>query len=225
MRKIPLPPPRFDWDDIDTVLLDMDGTLLDLRFDNYFWQELVPQAYATKNALSLDATHAQLGPLFTAHRGQLTWYCTDFWSQQLGLDIVSLKRNAQGQVAWRRGAEEFLRRIRAMNKRLILATNAHHDTLEIKHSQTGLIDYFDAVVSSHSYGYPKEHRDFWHRLEREQQLNLARCVFVDDSLPVLHAAKAHGVAQVIAVTQPDSGQAPRQCEEFVAINDLAELLE
>ena len=24
------------WDEIDTVLLDMDGTLLDLHFDNHF---------------------------------------------------------------------------------------------------------------------------------------------------------------------------------------------
>ena len=36
---------RPDWRAIDTVLLDMDGTLLDLRFDNYFWLELVPRKY------------------------------------------------------------------------------------------------------------------------------------------------------------------------------------
>ena len=36
--------PELDWTSIDTVLLDMDGTLLDLRFDNWFWQEHVPDA-------------------------------------------------------------------------------------------------------------------------------------------------------------------------------------
>ena len=31
-----------DWTRIDTILLDMDGTLLDLGFDNFFWREHVP---------------------------------------------------------------------------------------------------------------------------------------------------------------------------------------
>ena len=37
-----------DWNAINTVLLDMDGTILDLHFDNYFWKEYVPQKYAEK---------------------------------------------------------------------------------------------------------------------------------------------------------------------------------
>lgn len=35
----------FNWKTIDTVLLDMDGTLLDLHFDNHFWLSLVPQEF------------------------------------------------------------------------------------------------------------------------------------------------------------------------------------
>lgn len=40
------------WQDVDTVLLDMDGTLLDLAFDNYFWQKLVPETYGAKQGIS-----------------------------------------------------------------------------------------------------------------------------------------------------------------------------
>ena len=39
------------WPEIHTVLLDMDGTLLDLRFDNHFWRELVPERYAERHGL------------------------------------------------------------------------------------------------------------------------------------------------------------------------------
>lgn len=40
-----------DWQAVDTVLLDMDGTLLDLAFDNYFWQKLVPETYGEQQDL------------------------------------------------------------------------------------------------------------------------------------------------------------------------------
>jgi 5'-nucleotidase len=224
LATLPSTPPTLAWHNIDTVLLDMDGTLLDLRFDNYFWQELVPQAYATTHAVSVKQAIATLTPIFESHRGQLTWYCTDFWSQQLGLDVVALKRSAQTQIAWRQGAKEFLQRMRTLQKKLILATSAHHDTLSIKHAQTGLGQYFDAQVSSHRYGYPKEHGDFWHHIEREHNLNPARCLFIDDSLPVLRAAKAHGIGHVVAVAQPDSAHPPKHCEEFPSIIDLQTLL-
>ena len=36
------------WSGIDTILLDMDGTLLDLHYDNHFWQVYVPEKFAEK---------------------------------------------------------------------------------------------------------------------------------------------------------------------------------
>src|SRR3546814_2406990 len=59
-----------NWQTADWVLLDMDGTVLDLAFDNYFWRELVPQRYALKHGLSLDAARAELAPRFSAVRSE-----------------------------------------------------------------------------------------------------------------------------------------------------------
>lgn len=42
---------NIDWQAVDTVLLDMDGTLLDLAFDNYFWQKLVPETYGEQQGI------------------------------------------------------------------------------------------------------------------------------------------------------------------------------
>ncbi|MBS0396428.1 MAG: haloacid dehalogenase-like hydrolase, partial [Proteobacteria bacterium] len=159
-----LPPATpLPWDEIDTVLLDMDGTLLDLRFDNWFWQEHVPAVYATTYGLSAEQALAALMPRFEAARGRLDWYCIDYWSRELGLDIPAIKRGVREQVAWIPGAEAFLARLRALGKRRVLLTNAHPQTLAIKDEHADLVGHLDAVYSTHPFGAPKESADFWPR--------------------------------------------------------------
>ncbi len=53
-----------DWSQVDTVLLDMDGTLLDLHFDNRFWNEHLPRCYAQARGLDEAAARAELMPVF-----------------------------------------------------------------------------------------------------------------------------------------------------------------
>lgn len=212
------------WDLVDTVLLDMDGTLLDLNFDNYFWLELVPRRFAELHALDLAAARQSLSPRFAAKRGTLDWYCTDYWSRELGLDIAALKHGIREQVRFLPGAEEFLSRLQGRGLRRILVTNAHQDALHIKAAQTGLTRYFDAVVSSHQYGFPKEHPQFWPRLQAEMNLDPSRCLFVDDSLAVLQAARNHGIGQIFAISRPDSAADHRIIEEFPAAAAIIDLL-
>jgi len=216
--------PALNWHAIDTVLLDMDGTLLDLRFDNYFWQDLIPEQYAHARGIALSAARDELTPRFAAHYGQLNWYCTDFWSRELQLDVAALKHEARTRIGWLDGAEGFLRAVRAAGKRLLLVTNAHHDSLRIKAAQTGLTRHFDAAVSSHTYGYPKEYAAFWREFRREHSFDPARALFVDDSLSVLRAAREFGIAHVIAVTHPDSERPPRECTEFPSVARVADLM-
>ena len=48
------------WNDIKTVLLDVDGTLLDLHFDNSVWDNALPEAFATKHNLSMSESRLSL---------------------------------------------------------------------------------------------------------------------------------------------------------------------
>jgi HAD superfamily hydrolase (TIGR01509 family) len=215
------PLPR--WNDVDTVLLDMDGTLLDLRFDNYFWLEVLPVHYARRHEMSLDAARATLAPLFVAKQGTLDWYCIDFWSRELSLDIAELKREVREHVRFLPGAEQFLRALHARGLDPVLVTNAHRGVLEIKTQQTGLAQYFRRIVSSHDFGVPKEHPEFWSQLQTLLAFDPARCLFVDDSISVLKAARAHGIGQIVAITRPDSTQHPRTIEGFAAVERIEEL--
>jgi HAD superfamily hydrolase (TIGR01509 family) len=220
----PIAAPLPAWHAIDTVLLDMDGTLLDLKFDNFFWQEWVPVKYAERHGLSLEKALADLRPRFEAHRGLLAWYCTDFWSRELDLPIASLKHDAREKIGWLGDAEGFLIRLRRLGKRMLLVTNAHTDTLRIKDLKTGLARYFDATVSSHVLGAPKEHPGFWEKLQASHPFDAARTLFVDDSLPVLRAARGYGIAHIVRITHPDSSQQPHACNEFAAVDRIEQLL-
>jgi HAD superfamily hydrolase (TIGR01509 family) len=215
---------QLPWSDIDTVLLDMDGTLLDLHFDNHFWLQHLPQRYAELHGISRQQADAELLPLFHAHAGQLSWYCTDFWSRELNLSVRDLKREVAHLIALRADADTFLAALRATGKRVVLITNAHRDSLSLKLERVELAPYFDRLISSHDYGYPKEDQQFWHALQTDFNFDPARSLFIDDSLPVLRSARNYGIAHLLAVRQPDSRQAAKDTAEFAAVEDYLALL-
>jgi len=206
------------------VLLDMDGTLLDLHFDNYFWSELVPQRYGEARGMALHEAQAELRPMFAAVHGTLPWYCTDHWSRQLGMNIAALKHEARDRIRYLPGAEEFLTVVRQLARPVVLVTNAHLDAFAVKTQYTGLRQHLDQVVSSHSLGFPKESPEFWPRLEKQLGLVREQALFVDDNLAVLRAAQAYGIGQIFAIAKPDTMQPARHMAEFPAVNAICELL-
>ena len=187
----------------------MDGTVLDLRFDNLFWLEALPRRWGEAQGLDPMEAFARLKPLFDSKRGTLDWYCIDHWSEELGFDVAGLKQEMRGHIRYLPGAVEFLDSLRARGLRVLLTTNAHPISLGIKNRQTGLERHFDEMVSSHEFGVPKESPEFWERLARGHGVSPGSTLFVDDSVAVLEAARAAGVRWVYQVLQPDSTLPPR----------------
>jgi HAD superfamily hydrolase (TIGR01509 family) len=213
-----------DWNAIDTVFVDMDGTLLDLAFDNYFWLDLVPQHYARKHGLTVAESRATLAPRFAAKVGTLDWYCLDHWTRDLGLDLKTLKREHREHIRFLPRAPEFLAAVRARRKRLYIVTNAHRDTFEVKAAHTGIDRLVDGVVCSHDFAAPKESADFWRALERHEPFDGARTLLIEDSVAVLAVARSHGVQHTVAIRRPDSRQPPRAIADFAAIDGVADLI-
>ena len=214
-----------NWEKIETVLLDMDGTLLDLNFDNHFWREFVPQRYAEQNQLSLYESKLLLEPKFKSMEGKLEWYCLDYWSDALQMDISGLKAEISGLISVLPHVTDFLEKISGSSRRIMLVTNAHRDSLSIKMDKTCLHRFFDVVVSSHDLGIPKEHTDFWRRLQKIEPYDKQNTLLVDDSLAVLNSAKHFGLQYLISVIRPDSKQADRVITEYPAIQDFREILD
>lgn len=212
-----------NWQQIDSVLLDMDGTLLDLHFDNYFWNQLVPERYAVLQGISLEDSQTELNKSFVGLRGTLNWYCTDFWSDLTGLDIMALKQECQHKIALRPHTEAFLARLRTLGKRTVIITNAHPDSVALKMQHTALDTMVDRVISSHHYRHPKEHLEFWQHLANDEPHVPSRTLFIDDSLAVLHSAANAGIGHLLSIRQPDSQQPAKDCAPFVALQDFTEL--
>ncbi len=213
-----------DWSNIDTVLLDMDGTLLDLNFDNHFWQEFVPLNYARQHNLTLDEAKRHLEPQFKQMEGRLEWYCLDYWSNALDLDIIGLKTEIAGLIAVLPHVIEFLEKIRRSSHKIMLVTNAHQASLGLKMEKTCLRPFFDAIVSAHDLGAAKEHQEFWRGFQAQFAIDKQRTLMVDDSLPVLRAAREFGIRHLITISQPDSKCPKKTTDEFPAIADFRELL-
>ncbi|MRX28227.1 GMP/IMP nucleotidase [Kangiella sp. HZ709] len=213
-----------NWQQIETVLLDMDGTLLDLEFDNYFWLELIPREYAKKHDISEITAKNKLTKLFAHYQGSLQWYCIDFWSEKLALDIAEIKSSIAERVEYRKGTLEFLRGAKEQHKTIYLVTNAHPDTLAIKLKQKDFSWYFRELLSSHQTSYPKESNKFWQAIESRWNFDKKTTLFVDDSIDILQAARNFGIEFTLGVSSPDSSKPMKSYPSFESINQLDEIL-
>lgn len=213
-----------DWQQIDTVFLDMDGTLLDLNFDNYFWLHHVPLRYSEVYQLPLEEAKSEISRRTSSVEGTIDWYCLDYWTRELGLDIPLLKEEVDHLIAIHPHVTEFLDAVRASNKPVLLVTNAHMKSLNLKMERTRLGGHFDRVICSHDYGVAKEEQAFWERLREEYSFDPARTLLVDDSLAVLRSAKRYGIAHLLAVYEPDTQQGRRDVEEFNAIETFLDIM-
>jgi putative hydrolase of the HAD superfamily len=213
-----------DWSNIDTVLLDMDGTLLDLHFDNHFWLTHVPHHFADKHGMDVEQAMRELLSQYREVEGSLDWYCVDYWSDKLGLDIVQLKHEVSHKISIRPKVIQFLETLRGLSIDVRLVTNAHEKAIQIKMSYTGLAPHFDSIVCSHVIGAPKESAEFWSLLHQRYPFDSQRTLFVDDNLEVLRAARSHGIRYLLAVYQPDSQKPVREVAEFSAIHSFDEIM-
>lgn len=207
-----------NWNNIDSVFLDMDGTLLDLHFDNYFWLTHLPKRYSDIKGVSKSEANETLLKLIKQEEGTLNWYCLDFWTETLGVNITELKQEIQHLIAFRPHVKTFLQELQDSRHRVVLVTNAHNKSLNLKLSITGLDHYVDAIICSHDLKLPKENPLFWEKLQAIEPFDKTRTMLIDDSLAVLKSAQEYGIQHIYSIVQPDSQKPPRSNEEFPSID-------
>lgn len=215
---------KLNWQQIETVFLDMDGTLLDLHFDNYFWMQHVPTRYAQKHGLDVEEAKVVLYQRYKAVEGSMQWYCVDYWSEQLGLDIPLLKHEVNHLIRVHPHVPDFLAKLRQLGKQVWLVTNAHSKSLSLKMEKTQLAHHFDELVCAHEFEKPKENPEFWGALRNKFPFRPAATLLIDDSLSVLRSAHRYGILNLLCVLQPDSKAPQREINEFRSIHMFTEIM-
>lgn len=212
-----------EWSKITTVLLDMDGTLLDLHFDNYFWLQLMPAKYAEKNGLQHSDAQKILQQVSEETQGTLNWYCLDYWSARLDLPVAALKHEVVEKIQYRPHVKDFLAMLKQQGKRAVIVTNAHRDSVDLKMQTTGLDKLVDRIISSHDYQEPKESHAFWQHLQSEEPFDIATTLLIDDSQTVLKSAQNWGIKHLLTIFHPDSQKQPNTQSEHTGIHHFDEL--
>lgn len=212
-----------NWQEIDTVLLDMDGTLLDLHFDDYFWQVCLPRAFGAQNGMDEERAKEALRPIFSDNEASLAWYCLDFWSEQLQLDVYALAEGITHLVKLRPHVEEFLEYLLENDKDLILVTNSHEKFIDLKMGLTGIDKHFSSIFNSHDFGHPKEEAKFWEVLEQRVSYDKKSTLLIDDNHQVLRSAQDFGIAELLSIARPSSQAAVREQGDFRAVHCFRDL--
>jgi HAD superfamily hydrolase (TIGR01509 family) len=215
---------RIDWNDIDTVLLDMDGTLLDRHFDDHFWLEHVPRRWAARNGTGLDEAKQHLYALFRSQENTLNWTDLDYWSDRLGMDIPLLKQEVQHLIAVHPFVIEFLLFLKQHGKAVWLVTNAHSKTLDLKMKRTAIGPYFDGIVSAHQVGLPKEDPKFWPALQRFISYEPQRTMLGEDSEANLRTAESYAIRFLVYVGRFSSSTTPQQSQRYSTIHYFSQLI-
>jgi 5'-nucleotidase len=210
--------------EIKYVLLDMDGTLLDKYFDDYFWEHLLPEKYAEKKHITFGRAKEELLGKYKIHEGTLNWTDIDFWSGEVEIDIPALKEQMKHLIEVHPHVEDFLGMLKRHKKKVFLVTNAHYKVLDLKLRKTDIGRFFDAAVTSFEIGYPKEMIEFWEKAQRQLGFDKEKSLFIDDTKAVLDTAGKFGIRYILYKAYASSRAEIGKSVKYQSITDFRELM-
>ncbi|MCI5220796.1 MAG: haloacid dehalogenase [Candidatus Electrothrix sp. LOE2] len=214
----------FCWDDVDTVMLDMDGTLLDKHFDDYFWEVYLPEHYSLLHNISVEEAGRELKARYRKVENSLQWADLEYWSHTLDLDLPELKMRINHLIGVRPYVIEFLEFCLKKRKKLYLVTNAHSKALSIKLEKTSIGAWFDRILCAEEVGFAKEEPAFWPRLQEMLGFIPEKTLLADDTEKVLRVAEAFGLEYLIHIARSSSHRPACYSTRYPSIDYFKELI-
>ena len=186
--------------DIECLLIDMDGVILDNAYDNDFWQNQIPEVIADNKGIAFDDAKRLAIQIFNYKKNTKDWYDVDYWSNMLSIDIEAQKRSEKSfsRISLYDGVIDTLSVLKNKTK-MILITNAHRKTLNIKLEKYNLTPYFDEMVCAHELNYVKEDIQLWYMLRSKYRLDYEKTLLVEDTINNINVGLSAGISGAIYV--------------------------
>ena len=186
--------------DIECLLIDMDGVILDNAYDNDFWQNQIPEVIADSKGIAFDDAKRLAIQIFNYKKNTKDWYDVDYWSNMLDIDIEAQKRSEKSfsRISLYDGVIDTLSVLKNKTK-TILITNAHRKTLNIKLEKYNLTSYFDEMVCAHELNYVKEDIQLWYMLRSKYKLDYEKTLLVEDTINNINVGLSAGISGAIYV--------------------------
>ena len=186
--------------DIECLLIDMDGVILDNAYDNDFWQNQIPEVIADSKSIAFDDAKRLAIQIFNYKKNTKDWYDVDYWSNMLDIDIEAQKRSEKSfsRISLYDGVIDTLSVLKNKTK-MILITNAHRKTLNIKLEKYNLTPYFDEMVCAHELNYVKEDIQLWYMLRSKYRLDYEKTLLVEDTINNINVGLSAGISGAIYV--------------------------
>ena len=186
--------------DIECLLIDMDGVILDNAYDNDFWQNQIPEVIADSKGIPFDDAKRLAIQIFNYKKNTKDWYDVDYWSNMLDIDIEAQKRSEKSfsRISLYDGVIDTLSVLKNKTK-MILITNAHRKTLNIKLEKYNLTPYFDEMVCAHELNYVKEDIQLWYMLRSKYRLDYEKTLLVEDTINNINVGLSAGISGAIYV--------------------------
>ena len=186
--------------DIECLLIDMDGVILDNAYDNDFWQNQIPEVIADSKSIAFDDAKRLAIQIFNYKKNTKDWYDVDYWSNMLDIDIEAQKRSEKSfsRISLYDGVIDTLSVLKNKTK-TILITNAHRKTLNIKLEKYNLTPYFDEMVCAHELNYVKEDIQLWYMLRSKYRLDYEKTLLVEDTINNINVGLSAGISGAIYV--------------------------
>lgn len=180
------------------MLVDMDGVILDNTYDNNFWQNQIPGVISKNKNISFEDAKRLAVQIFNYKKNTKDWYDVDYWSNMLNVDIEAEKRSSISfdRIQLYEGVTETLNKLKD-NFRLILITNAHRKTLNIKLEKYDLNPYFENMICAHELHYVKENIQLWYMLKSRFKLDYTKTLLIEDTINNIKVGLSAGISQAV----------------------------